>query len=121
MKITIHDQKKIHEIQKEFSKQFPNLKLDFFESHEKAKHLLLHPTHTIGECRKVHLKGDLHIEPHMKICELKQGLHDTFGLHTEVYRKVGNDWLETATETWSLEKQNGCSSETNSESTLEVV
>lgn len=126
MKITIHDKRKIHEIQKEFSLMFPNLRIDFFNMIDEnkkstAKHLLIHPAKTIGECRKVHLKGELDIVPHMTVAELEHCFHNNFGLHAQVFRKVGNDWLETAVGTWTLGKQNEYVSESNSESTLEVV
>ena len=121
MEINIHDKRKIHEIQKDFSLIFPNLRLDFFTPSEEPPHLLVHHTKSIGECRAMHSKGTLSIFPHMTVSELKQGLKDTFGLHAEVYRKVGNDWLETTSEKWQLEKHNAVAHELNSENTLEVL
>jgi hypothetical protein len=121
MEITIHDKRKIHEIQKEFSLIFPNLRLDFFTPMEEEKHLLVHHTKCIGECRALHSKGTLSIFPHMTVKELKQGLKETFGLHVEVYRKVGNDWLETTSDQWQLEKHNAEVHEQNSENTLERI
>lgn len=124
MKITIHDQRIIQEIQKEFSQVFPALKIHFFAEpgkDESAFHnkLLVHHTKSIGECRKMHTKGELTISPHMTIAELKKGLSDIFGLSVQVYRKVGDEWLETASDTCTLDKHNASCTELNAENTLE--
>ncbi|HTA83317.1 MAG TPA: hypothetical protein VK783_10300 [Bacteroidia bacterium] len=126
MKITIHDKRKIKEIQEEFADVFPNLQLHFFATPleaKKASHerILIHPSKAIGECRVKHVKGELDIMPHMTIGELKHGLNDVFGLTAQVYRKVGNDWLETVTDTWTLDKHNGSCTELNAENTLEII
>ena len=126
MEISIHDKRKIHEIQKEFSEVFPNLKLDFFHNHDgvqEAPHnqLLIHPSKSISDCRAAHSRGVLSIWPHMTISDLKQGFNDTFGLSVQVFRKVGADWLETTTDKWPLEKHNMSATEMNSENTLEVL
>jgi hypothetical protein len=126
MEINIHDKRKIHEIQKDFSRIFPNLKLDFFTILDEAKlasasKLLIHPSKAICECRAAHTKGMLTILPHMTILDLKHGFRDTFGLSIQVFRKVGADWLETTSDIWSLEKHNTFVSEMNSENTLEIL
>jgi hypothetical protein len=43
----------------------------------------------------------------MTVGELEQSFRDIYGLATQVFRKSGNNWIET-TETvdWTLEKQN---------------
>ena len=127
MELHIHDKRTIHEIQKEFSQLFPNLKLEVFAEpcpHEKnTSHnkLLMHPSKAIGECRDKHLKGTLSISPQMTVSDLKKGFNTNYGLCVEVFRKVGNDWLETTVGVWPLEKQNATTTESNSENTLEVV
>ena len=126
MKITIHDQRKIHEIQKEFSQVFPSLKICFFAEPEKSgneKHnkILVHHLKSISVCRKMHTKGELTISPEMTIAELKKGLNDTFGLSVQVYHKIGDNWLETASDAWTLEHHNAKASELNAENTLERI
>jgi hypothetical protein len=125
MKLTIHDKRKIHEIQKEFSEMFPSLKLHVFahphNSVVPTHKLLMDSTKTVRECRHVHAKGDLEITPNMTIWDLKKGLGDNFGLSVEVYHKIGNDWLETASDSWTLEKHNSHATELNAEGTLEKV
>jgi hypothetical protein len=126
MKITIHDKRRINEIQQDFARVFPNLQLHFFAApHEsnKAAHekIIIHPSKAISECRVKHVKGEVDIMPHMTVGELKHGLNDAFGLTAQVYRKVGNDWLETVTDTWTLDKHNASCTELNAESTLEVI
>jgi hypothetical protein len=80
MEIIIHDKRKIHEIQKEFSQMFPNLKIDFFAEpchlEKKASHnkLLMHPSKELSECRAKHSKGTLNISPQMTVSDLKKRL-----------------------------------------------
>lgn len=126
MKLHIHDKKKVHEIQNEFSIMFPNLKLDFFTMPEKGQEgthskLLVHPSKELSECNTKHAKGELKIEPHMTAADLKKGFKNNFGLHVRVYRKVGDDWLETIADTLPLEKHNESAAEKNSENTLERI
>jgi len=126
MDINIHDKRKIHEIQKDFSLLFPNLKLEFFtvEGEERGglrNKILVHPTKEIGECRQVHSKGTVAIKPDMTADSLKHGFKKHFGLHVKVYRKVGEDWLETIEDILPLEKHNASAHEENSESTLERI
>ncbi|MGP8214712.1 MAG: hypothetical protein ACLQQ4_04030 [Bacteroidia bacterium] len=126
MEIIIHDNRKIAEIQEEFSRMFPYLKLHFFGKPHKAngngiKKPMLDPSKTIGQCREKHLTGVLSIVPQMTVTDLKKGFKENFGLSVQVFRKVGDDWLETVTEIWPLEKHNTHITEANSENTLEVV
>ena len=112
MKIVINDDRKIFEIQAEFNAVFPYLKLEFFSKpHQSgagsAKRLMKHVHLTLGECRIIHNSGELNVNPYMKVAELEQIFHDTFGLNVQVFRKSGKVWLETTvTDGWTLEEQN---------------
>ncbi len=129
MDIIIHDGRAIEEIQQEFAKEYPNLKVEFFAEarhrnpmpHPLHPALLMHPRKLIKECRQSHAKGMLSIHPGMAIEEVEEGFWNAFGLHARIYHKVGADWLEPATRHWSLEKQNVTSLESNAESTLERI
>ncbi|MBI4930386.1 MAG: hypothetical protein HY841_06465 [Bacteroidetes bacterium] len=112
MKILINDHRKIYAIQKEFSKIFPYLKLQFFGKPHKvgapsSKKIMKHPSKTIGQCRVIHNKGKLTITPTMSVSDLEQGFSDVYGLSVQVFRQSGRVWLKaTATDDWTLESQN---------------
>ncbi|HWY98464.1 MAG TPA: hypothetical protein VNY36_05200 [Bacteroidia bacterium] len=120
MKIIINDHRKIFAIQKAFSEMFPFLKLEFLAKPAKVggastKKMFISPSKTIGQCRVVHSKGTLTILAHMTISDLEQSFNDTFGLTVRVFRKSGKAWLETsATDMWTLEKENSIGEEMNS-------
>jgi hypothetical protein len=103
MTILISDNRKVVEIQQEFTESFPYLKLGFFC----RPHKELSDLQTIGECRTVHNKGHLNISAAMTVSELEQEFHERYGLRVQVFRKSGQVWLETTvTDGWTLEKQN---------------
>ncbi|HSH68185.1 MAG TPA: hypothetical protein VLB84_20815 [Bacteroidia bacterium] len=112
MKIIINDNRKIADIQEEFHKNFPYLKLVFFsQTHEPkagTSRVLMQPANkTVGECRTKHNKGIIEIEPGMSVMQLEQHLNNIFGLGVQVFRQSGRVWLETTiTDSWTLEEQN---------------
>ena len=112
MEIIINDHRKIKAIQEEFNILFPYLKIEFFSKpHQKgggsSKKLMKSNSKTLGECRVMHSKGHLSIVPSMTVADLEEMFRDRYGLAVQVFRKSGRSWLETtATDGWSLEKQN---------------
>src|SRR6188768_4176873 len=112
MIINIHDNRIISEIQEEFTRQFPFLKLEFFSRPHKigsltAKRFLKTSLKTIGECRSIHEKGNITIDPEMTVADLEKQFRDLYGLNVQLFRKSGNLWLETSvTDIWTLQKQN---------------
>jgi len=118
MEIIINDNRKVYAIQKEFSKTFPFLKLEFSaKPHNSSgaspgKKTSVSPSKTIGECRTVHTAGVLTITPHMTISDLNEILNDNLGLSVRIFQKSGNAWLEITTNMIPLEKLNIPLSET---------
>ncbi len=112
MRIDINDHRKIFAVQEEFCSLFPNLKIEFFAKPSSAggapsKELVKHASKTLGECRTIHTKGHLTIEPGMTVADLKRILEDNFGLSILVFHKADNIWVETSSEgRYSLEDQN---------------
>jgi hypothetical protein len=112
MKITINDNRKILAIQKEFTKEFPYLKLEFFSKPHKvggssSKKTMKAGAKTLGECRTIHDSGTITIVPKMTVADLEQSFRDVYGLAVQVFRKSGKVWLETTvTDNWTLEEQN---------------
>ena len=90
----ISDEKKLRNIQAEFSKKFPYLKLEFYKNaHESGEgspekeHLDL--DQTVGEVRSVHNKGDLSIDGHLKVKTLENNFAEQYGLFVQVFRLSG--------------------------------
>jgi hypothetical protein len=112
MKIRIFPYRKLNEIQKDFAKVYPYLKLEFFtEKHTKGEGSLfkhkLSPTATIKEATGTLSEGTVDIGSSKTVLELERELQETFQLPTQVFRKSTTVWLETTeTDGLTLERQN---------------
>ncbi len=112
MNITIEDNRKILDIQEEFNKQFPFLRIGFLSTpklqNRSAIHKIVHYTNlTIGECRSIHNTGQISIEGLMTVTELQKQFKETYGLNIQLLRKSVNVWLDTSvTDSWTLIEQN---------------
>lgn len=112
MEILIDDASRLCDIQKEFSKHFPYLKLEFFgpqPEQEKVftrKNLITDTRQTLGDVRHLHCLGHISIYGHLKVSTLEQNFRENYGINVQVFRKSGNIWLETTvTDDWTLSKQ----------------
>jgi len=97
------------DIQLEFSRLFPYLKLEFYtirkslQSQSSAKLL----TKKLSEFNSKHLLEETSISPEMSVMMLEYNFHERFALEVQVFRKSGKSWLETtATGEWTLAEQN---------------
>lgn len=110
----------ISDIQKDFNKAFPFLKLEFFK-----KASLSNSDYSVGQLVPYNRKagdnqlaitdGDIEIAEDMKVNELEKIFKDQFGLAVQVFRKSGNLWLETTmTDNWTLQQQNNHGKEISS-------
>ncbi len=113
MKIHVLPEMTIAQIQEEFSKVYPYLKLVFFSKAHKAykgshaKFLITDSSLTLGSLEKKPKSGDLYIEVEMPTWQVERLFEEEFGLHVQVFRKSGNTWLETSvTDDLTLEEQN---------------
>jgi hypothetical protein len=112
MEISITNEKKIADIQFEFNKLFPYLKLEFFSRLHKSGgrsnlKFVLNGSKTIRECRTIIGVNEMIINKSMAVNELEQGLGTKFGIGVQVFRQSGKVWLETTiTDGWTLEVQN---------------
>ncbi len=111
MKLHIDDTRSIKEIQGEFEKAFPYLKIEFFkkphEIGEASPITDMLPTETtLGEWRTIHTEGDLIFSKESTVQEVESGFQEKFGISAQVFRKSGAVWLETsATDAWTLDEQ----------------
>ncbi len=112
MEIVINDSKTISELQKQFTKEFPFLKIEFFDtpydSEQPApKSKMYAHDRKLSVCRKKHIDGVIEIEKNITVSKFERELWDTYGLSVQVFRKSGNLWIETSlTDSWTLERQN---------------
>lgn len=102
----------IGDIQKEFNKVFPFLKIEFFNNKTFNRtgfmaNQIIPQSKKIGESHLNIKGGDIQIEEEMKVKDLEKIFKDRFNLAVQVFRKSGNLWLETTmTDDWTLLQQN---------------
>ncbi|MDO9186531.1 MAG: hypothetical protein Q7W13_11020 [Bacteroidia bacterium] len=112
MKIIIDDNSTLFEIQEEFTKMFPFLKIDFFLKNLTptvlSTHKLLKSTgKTIADYSTNDEQTSIIITPQMTVSQLEQRFSSEYGISIKVYRNSWRVWLETTvTECWTLEEQN---------------
>lgn len=112
MQIEVNDNQRISEIQENFSRAFPFLKIVFYNmSKERAEGQEAVSSQNIvgriGKYRKSGTGKTCLICSENTVSELKKLFSDLYDLKVQVFRKSGKAWLETnATAYWSLDKQN---------------
>lgn len=122
MKFIIDDSTKISEIQSEFSKHFPYLKLEFFQfnpSEEDAflkSNLVTNHNTTLDKIRHLHIPGYISLNGNQLVSTFEKYLKENFGINAQVFRKSGSNWLQTtSTDNWTLSEQNNKGLEMNIE------
>jgi len=112
MEIIINDSKYISEIQEEFQKSFPYLKIEFFKHKQDTVNSVAKPRPisgrmTLGMIRNSHIEAVLNIAGSRSVEDVQSDFQDKFGLYAEILRKSGRMWIETTlTHHWSLLRQN---------------
>ena len=112
MKLHIHYNDTLENLQRSFNAEFPFLKLEFFtRPHDKGmpteKQFLVNSKRTVDSCNPEFGETTVTIQTAMTVQELEKLFQDNLGLYVQVFRKSGKVWLETtATDNWSLFKQN---------------
>ena len=110
MVLTISKEKKITELQMEFSRQYAFLKLEFYKVHDSNPYFLVRkhlPYEVLLKTAGLKKEGTIEVRDEMSLAELENIFLAKFGLDMQVSRKSGIVWLETTmTDNWTLEKQN---------------
>ncbi len=112
MEIVINDSKTVSELQKQFNKEFPYLKIEFFDtpynSEQSAPKSKMYPhDRKLSLCRKKHNDGKVEVHKNVTVAHFERELWDSYGLSVQVFRKSGNLWIETSlTDSWTLDRQN---------------
>ena len=101
---------KLSQLQKDFTRIFPYLKLEFFR-HFHSIHGSNPKKDMITADFPLKLKkkttAPLEVTEDMPVSTLEQLFQDYFGLSAQVFRKSGGSWLETSlTDDWTLKRQN---------------
>ena len=100
------------ELENVFVLDFPYLKIEFYKKghdhfHGSPKNEEIQEEKKLSELNPNLLPGELKWEKLMSVDKLETIFEEKFGLHIQVFRKSGDQWLQTSiTDHWTLEKQN---------------
>lgn len=118
MKMEISDTKTVADLQRDFSTEFPFLKLEVCKTKyaKDVNSTAFHsPDRLLAACRKIHTEGFFSIDNTASIMEFEERMLQEYGLTVEVFRKCGKSWIATIlSRSWSLQRQNNEGFETNS-------
>lgn len=112
MQLHVAPNRLIGDIQKEFNKVFPYLKIEFFNNKSFNRtgfmaNQIIPQNKKIGESQLNITDGEIQVEEEMKVKDLEKIFKEQFNLAVQVFRKSGNLWLETTmTDNWTLQQQN---------------
>ena len=104
----------IREVQDEFTKAFPFLKIEFFRNTDSLRQMRhagqtqVPGNSTIRQAwTSFKEEGMMEVLDTTTVHDLETGFRERFGLSVHVFRKSGNLWIETTmTENWTLKQQN---------------
>lgn len=110
MDLVLTASKTIGELNREFQKQFPYLKLEFYTQHQDGYHSVetAFPSGiTFGKIAPNFTFGAIKINADDTVAKLERYFLTNFGLHVKVLRKDGYTWTEIInTDHLELQKQN---------------
>lgn len=110
--MSINDERKISDLQQEFSRCFPFLKIEFFTVAHTKNQLsslkdMVPKDRSIGSFRTKHNTGTIVLDDTKTVFELEDEFDKRFGMNAQVFRKSGSLWIETSlTDKWTLALQN---------------
>jgi hypothetical protein len=113
MKFSITATKTVAELQEEFGKYFPFLKIELFtKPHEKgsaswSKHMVFDKATPLSKIENFKAEGEYEFSEGMSVGSFEVELWEKYGLAVQVFRKSMNTWIEsTRTDSWTLAYQN---------------
>lgn len=111
MEFKIYADSNIDDIKTKFSSAFAGLKIEFFsKSHNRLEgspkdDMVVDNVH-LSDLNPTIKSNELNISVAMKVSELERAFEKDFGLHVQVFRKMGRSWIETTrTDNYSLKEQ----------------
>jgi hypothetical protein len=112
MIIQINDYYRLHDLQLEFTRKFPFLKIEFLKTTSRdwtlsKFHLVEAERPCVCDVRNSHEEGELEINSDMTVEQFESSLVRKFSLPIKVFRKMGKIWRDTKlTCSWTLYRQN---------------
>jgi len=112
MEITVIEDDYIRNIQSDFRKRYPHLKLEFYKnphqvgaSSPETEHL--DATLPISEITMFHTGANVDVSPERTVAEVESDFFHKLGLCVQVMRQFGTSWVATTeTDLWTLREQN---------------
>lgn len=125
--MNINSTSTLHQIKAAFHALFPYLKLEFYkhdhqdhETSSKTDHLMADKR--ISEIVGHDVEVDINVSPGMTAGEFENLFFKATGVGVQVFRNSNGVWLQTsATDDWTLEKQNGKGERSESDYDIEPV
>src|SRR5688572_13903668 len=110
MVLQIFKTRSVGDVQHDFSREYPYLRIDFFKQLDGKPGVLVNQqlgkTANLPASGKLR-EGELEIYDSMTVGQLENAFRERFGIHMQVSRKSGPVWLETTvTDKWTLKQQN---------------
>ncbi|WP_345256460.1 hypothetical protein [Flaviaesturariibacter amylovorans] len=111
MRLPIHDNLTIADLQERFREAFPDLRIEFYKrAHGNKKGSrqedLLNKQLCLGEIRDCLEEGEMDIFSTTTVRELEQRFHDEYGLNVQVFRKEPGCSIQTTqTDKYTLAQQ----------------
>jgi len=112
MKMHIKSETTVADLQNEFKKVYPFLKIEFYgkphaEKKLSAKKDKIISVKRISELGKSFKEGSVDISKHRTVAQLEKDFYKKFGVALQVLRRSQNTWIETSfTDNRTLEMQN---------------
>ena len=112
MRLSIYGERLITDVQNQFARVYPFLKIEFFKNVDFSKNIyprqkqIAHSLQ-LKDASTKKVEGELLIEDVMTVTDLENTFRNQFGLAAQLFRRSGNIWLETSiTNGWTLKQQN---------------
>ena len=111
MELNIHSNSHINDVKSKFSNSFKGLKIEFFSKAHNSlegspKNDMVTENLHLSELNPNLKDKELNVTAAMKVSELEAAFEKDFGLHVQVFRKMGKSWIETTrTDNYSIAEQ----------------
>jgi hypothetical protein len=120
MMLHINNTTTIRDLQEDFSKAYPFLKIDFFNQPHGWGEMNSQAIRYNGNFRLIDIEkiqfhhSAIEIHPWTKVGELEQTFKDRIGLYVQVSRRLGDEWIQTAgTDDLNIDEQNEIGKKSN--------
>ena len=101
----------IDDVQQDFNRHYPFLKIEFYEKPGSIKGSLkfdtwISPSKNDGQVRRNHIEGVLEIKSWYTVGKVEKEFSDKFGLNVQVFREENGGWVQTGkTDKFTLREQ----------------